>query len=882
MNRQPSAKCGLLTNRFPFSLRSKSRNNLVTVLSIVCALLSVTTLSGCSDEIPFSDKEGNLRISFAVETVPANPAARATRSGSGIMVGDAVQVSGSDHPTWLIPIEQDGIIKGNPTLASNVNNSAYSTRGTLLNNETIASMGVYAWRSDGKAGQPDYMYNVAVTREASWTPSDEYLWPSDASLHFLAYSPYQEAAVTSEGIIRLPSITGPMTLDYISPDAVADQSDLMVATPMDASASPVKITFNHALSGIRFATGAKLSPCKIKKIILSGVSSSGTLNLESAAWSNLSGSGEWSISPDIDLSAVAGSEFVEAGKEISAADSTILMIPQTLGENAKLSVIVESNGILNTMTASLSGQEWKAGKTTTYRISGSPDSDILILDVSGSFKAPYNGATLPFSVSSYYSSKGTVSPVEWKAEFTDSLGNAVKQPVWISTASLGGNGNDSCSIITTVNNISMLATSPETARMRAAANINSSSGMNPYNLGSASGSAKVENTANSYIISAPGRYSIPLVYGNAIKNGNANTAAYTYTGHTSSTLKNFTNHLGAAISSPYIYENADCTPASASLVWEDQLNLIQNVALSDDNHSITFEVPENSIRQGNALVAVRDSQGRVMWSWHLWATDFNPAESLITLNDGSASYQLWPEEIGFVTEGDDVLFPEGNVWLRFTQTNVPAGKEPLTKMVKLTQEGIETHTNLNAAYYQWGRKDAMVPAVNNWYNASHEIISNIPTFSVFNIPDLLTWEIQHPEVWAMADHNSPAPYRNMWNPGMASRGGVKSIYDPCPVGAQVSDGTPFLYLLNSATGLVGNNAYELTLNGKSYGIFHFLGYRQPSTGNITNYGNSILLWTSSATTNRIEARTFIFSNTQHQVLTDPVFSGFVIRPVAEN
>ena len=44
-----------------------------------------------------------------------------------------------------------------------------------------------------------------------------------------------------------------------------------------------------------------------------------------------------------------------------------------------------------------------------------------------------------------------------------------------------------------------------------------------YNLSNSTGAATIENTANCYVISAPGTYRIPLVYGNAIKNQAANT-----------------------------------------------------------------------------------------------------------------------------------------------------------------------------------------------------------------------------------------------------------------------------------------------------------------------------------------------------------------------
>ena len=59
-----------------------------------------------------------------------------------------------------------------------------------------------------------------------------------------------------------------------------------------------------------------------------------------------------------------------------------------------------------------------------------------------------------------------------------------------------------------------------------------------------------------------------------------------YTSQSSGTyvLKTFVNHLDAAITDPYIYNNAGCTPLDAVLVWQDEENLVTNVRLSSDKH----------------------------------------------------------------------------------------------------------------------------------------------------------------------------------------------------------------------------------------------------------------------------------------------------------
>ena len=64
------------------------------------------------------------------------------------------------------------------------------------------------------------------------------------------------------------------------------------------------------------------------------------------------------------------------------------------------------------------------------------------------------------------------------------------------------------------------------------------------------------NTANCYVVSAPGTYIFPIVYGNAIKNGAVNTDAYRKNQSDATNLIwEFKNHLGNAITSPRIQDN---------------------------------------------------------------------------------------------------------------------------------------------------------------------------------------------------------------------------------------------------------------------------------------------------------------------------------------
>ena len=120
------------------------------------------------------------------------------------------------------------------------------------------------------------------------------------------------------------------------------------------------------------------------------------------------------------------------------------------------------------------------------------------------------------------------------------------------------------------------------------------------------------STANSYVVTQAGNYSIPVVYGNGIKNGATNSAAYTRQGSTYTA--EFVNHLGNTITSPYIHLNTNCTPTSAGLLWQTASNMITSISLAQYNNKYFIEFTVNSIptTNGLAVVYVKDSSNNIM------------------------------------------------------------------------------------------------------------------------------------------------------------------------------------------------------------------------------------------------------------------------------
>lgn len=822
----------------------------------VPAVLLLTGVTACTDEADADfSAAGSRVVSFSVTAVPSAPNSRA--AGDRQPALRLSQAGAADSSLWLVP--SSTATAGAEPLS----------RSVTADGSSIADFGVYA-RLTAPSQSGLYMDNVAVTRANQWAPLEEYLWPGEGGLSFVAYSPFTLAAAT-EGITSLPDYTadGSFKIGFTTPATVADQFDLLRAIPVEASSSPCALQFEHALTGVRFAAGNKLAPCHIDRIEICGIVSAGTLDLTDGNWSGLSTPATFAVEPDCTLAQAYGSQYVAPSTAITGDDMTLLLLPQTLGDDAMLTLtLTTASGTQTELSTSLAGVTWAKGTTVTYSLSADPSTQTLsieLLDADGnrldSIASPYTGAAFGYKVRSVYSDgSSTDTPVAWKATFLDADGNPMESaPDWITSFVTEGSGIDDCSMTTQMTEPEFLSMNSHTETLRQAPDINESSGHNPYNLASPDGSATVVNTANSYIINAPGSYSIPLIYGNAVKNSAANTAAYVSTisstaTHKKKALIDFVNHLGNPISDPYIYNNSGCTPDSASLLWEDRLNLIRNVSLSPDGHTLLFDVPAASIRQGNAVVAVSDADGNIMWSWHLWVTDFTLERGWVDFDEPTATEtHVLSTPLGRLYAGDNTLFPRRASCVRFTQTGVPAGMEPASVDMIVAQESKTVYTGDCYTYFQWGRKDPMISGLDVYYNAAHQELNavSIPTEAPGSSHEaMIVSTILHPQLFVAGDdaslsaiRSSGTFYQNLWSINQIDLGAngpyaanVKTVYDPSPVGAKVSVGNAFL-TMRSLTGEY--DAANMTMNytlpsGTVYGV-PMLGYRSgrsttPSVG----------------------------------------------------
>ncbi|MBO5709186.1 MAG: Ig-like domain-containing protein [Bacteroidales bacterium] len=225
-------------------------------------------------------------------------------------------------------------------------------------------------------------------------------------------------------------------------------------------------------------------------------------------------------------------------------------------------------------------------------------------------------------------------------------------------------------------------------------------------------------SANCYIISEPGLYKIKTVKGNS------------------------TTSVGCV--------------ASASILWEtfgtdtapELLDLISGICYKDGY--IAFKTADN-FKEGNAVIAAKDADGNILWSWHIWFTD-QPQAQVYNNNAGT----MMDRNLGATsaTPGD---------------------------------------VGALGLLYQWGRKDPFL--------GSSSISSKVEAKSTLTWPSKVSSDSSNGTIaYATANPTTFIKYNTNnedWhytgssstdNTRWTTSESSKSIYDPCPSGWRVPDG----------------------------------------------------------------------------------------------
>lgn len=201
--------------------------------------------------------------------------------------------------------------------------------------------------------------------------------------------------------------------------------------------------------------------------------------------------------------------------------------------------------------------------------------------------------------------------------------------------------------------------------------------------------------------------------------------------------------------------------AGTKLVWQSAQSLVTRLELDAASGSICAWT---SGTPGNALVAATDSDGKILWSWHLWITDYDPA------ND-------------FTTEPNSA----GTTWT-FMDRNLGA--------VSAERGSFDNFGML----YQWGRKDPFPGAASftvmnedysyavdgepTLYDIDNNVLPKVSSKAAYN--GTLALSIENPDVfYAVGDYPSGDWIDVSDDDYWGGESMEKTIYDPSPVGYRV-------------------------------------------------------------------------------------------------
>ena len=339
----------------------------------------------------------------------------------------------------------------------------------------------------------------------------------------------------------------------------------------------------------------------------------------------------------------------------------------------------------------------------------------------------------------------------------------------------------------------------------------------------ATGATVLSSTANCYVIGAPGTYKFPAVYGNGLKGGEINEAAfhgmkkdpvsgeyvyrddapqayYTSSSNAGFILGRFLDHKDELIMSPYIAEQLSTSNLTAQVLWMDQPGLIEQVHYEPGDAGATddyiwFEITHDGIAQGNALIGLLDENNTIVWSWHIWVTDED-----MTKTTNFNGFQMSPAIMGFCNRVQTEQYQRITGYVRIAQDYI-GGKNSNSVRITIGTTGT-TFLRGNSPYYQLGRKDPIVGmnGRESYYGDKkvYPARDENPFYPQFALLDMITYgeSIQYPYKHYYPDTGQirwlTKTYGNAWNSTQTSFVSTreydpvtKTIYDPCPVGFKV-------------------------------------------------------------------------------------------------
>lgn len=328
------------------------------------ALLSVLALVSCTDRTEEPDIAEGLAISFSY----SQGSAHGSRANNDALPPQEIMLMPEEGP------DTTGI-KTYITVSDISRPTDPDSRGVPFDEKTDRITGFVAFshfHPGGDATPQVFFTNKTVTETGTntYATTNSYFWPTgDGKLSFHALVGMSDAVK-----VTASENAGNFDIEYTVPTDATKQNDLLLAktAPLNTPGQKVPLSFEHLCSQVTFVIGKEMQQGTIRRITLSGINSHGVY---SSSWTGVGSPKSFTINTNKNT---AGNET--AGTAIVGAEYTMMMLPQTLGENAELTVVFSDKITQKeyTFKASLAGTSWPQSKKTTYYIGITPQYEISL------------------------------------------------------------------------------------------------------------------------------------------------------------------------------------------------------------------------------------------------------------------------------------------------------------------------------------------------------------------------------------------------------------------------------------------------------------------------------------------------------------------------
>ncbi len=315
---------------------------------------------------------------------------------------------------------------------------------------------------------------------------------------------------------------------------------------------------------------------------------------------------------------------------------------------------------------------------------------------------------------------------------------------------------------------------------------------------------------------------------------------------------------------------------------------------SDLGEALQITIPQSYTNYGNIVVAVKSknsgSVGSILWSWHLWLTDYNPDSRTHSAGDAGA----------YLVDGGAIHRYDGTIW----ETGVYADKFIMDRNLGARNATDYAGSGKGALYYQWGSKNPIPGTGANFTDGYSGTTSTSPILTGTSDGETFATVTQNPTThyfindsgdgdngynWCCEDVSLSADYC-FWNDYQCSTTSdytTKSIFDPSPFGWMLPINGTWVDFTTGSTSVDGTTTYPNFPWGtysRTYLEFAYYpasGCRSNASGELGNVGSSGYSWSATPSSSTYGYFLYFLSTNVYPAYSNYRSYGRPVRPIQE-